>query len=139
MGTVVQTAAEIDRVMEGTDDVVGLLLDTGHATWGGDDPVRLAKTYRSRIRHVHCKDVREKVRTESEKKDLSFLDSVLAGVYTIPGDGAVDYVSTFKALKGYSGWVVVEAEQDPSIANPLVYATKGHQNMTRLLTEGGLV
>jgi sugar phosphate isomerase/epimerase len=139
MGTVVQTGAEIDRMMQGTGPAVGLLLDTGHATWGGDDPVRLARTYKSRIGHVHCKDVRLAVKAEADKKDWSFLDSVLAGVYTVPGDGAIDYVSVFKELKGYSGWVVVEAEQDPVKAPPAKYARLGYDNLKRFLKDGGLV
>ncbi|CAN5269396.1 myo-inosose-2 dehydratase [soil metagenome] len=139
MGTVVQTEAEIDRLMADTRDPMHLLLDTGHATWGGANPARLAKSYASRISHVHCKDVRPAVRAESEKKDWSFLDSVLAGVYTVPGDGMVDYVSVFKALPGYSRWVVVEAEQDPKKAPPPVYAKMGYENLTRFLKEGGLL
>jgi myo-inosose-2 dehydratase len=138
MGTVVQTAAEIDRLMAGTGEAVNLLLDTGHATWGGDDPVRLAKTYKKRISHVHCKDVRLAVKAESDKHDWSFLDSVLAGVYTVPGDGSIDYVSVFKELRGYSGWVVVEAEQDPEKAPPAKYAKLGCDNLKRFLKEAGL-
>ena len=138
MGTVVQTAAEIDRLMQGTGEAVNLLLDTGHATWGGDDPVRLAKTYKKRISHVHCKDVRLAVKAEADKHDWSFLDSVLAGVYTVPGDGSIDYVSVFKELRGYSGWVVVEAEQDPEKAPPAKYAKLGCDNLKRFLKEAGL-
>lgn len=139
MGTIVQAENEIDRMMETTTDALGLLLDTGHAIFGGADPVRLAKHYKSRIHHFHAKDVREEVMWQSRKEDWSFLDSVLKGVYTVPGDGLIDYVSVFKQLQGYNGWVVVEAEQDPKIANPLKYATLGHQNLTRFLKEGGLV
>ena len=138
MGTVVQTSAEIDRLMRETGEAVNLLLDTGHATWGGDDPVRLAKTYKKRISHVHCKDVRLAVKAESDKHDWSFLDSVLAGVYTVPGDGSIDYVSVFKELRGYSGWVVVEAEQDPEKALPAKYAKLGCDNLKRFLKEAGL-
>jgi inosose dehydratase len=138
MGTVVQTPAEIDRLMQGTGEAVNLLLDTGHAKWGGDDPVRLAKVYKKRISHVHCKDVRLAVKAEADKHDWSFLDSVLAGVYTVPGDGSIDYVSVFKELKGYSGWAVVEAEQDPEKAPPAKYAKMGCDNLKRFLKEGGL-
>ncbi|WP_181703776.1 myo-inosose-2 dehydratase [Chthonobacter albigriseus] len=138
MGTVIQTEAEIDRFMAGTGPAVKLLLDTGHATWGGADPVRLARLYRDRIGHIHCKDVREAVRAESEAGDWSFLDSVLAGVYTVPGDGRVDYVSVFKELPDYSGWVVIEAEQDPEKANPKQYVTLGYANLVRFLAEAGL-
>ena len=129
---------EIDRLMKETGEAVHLLLDTGHATWGGADPTALARKYRKRISHVHCKDVRPAVRKEADAKDWSFLDSVLAGVYTVPGDGMVDYVSVFKELAGYSGWVVVEAEQDPKKAEPAKYAKMGHDNLVRFLKSGGL-
>ncbi|MGE0241109.1 MAG: myo-inosose-2 dehydratase [Parvibaculaceae bacterium] len=138
MGTVIQTPEEIDRLMQETGEAVHLLLDTGHATWGGADPTALARNYRHRISHVHCKDVRPAVRKEADAKDWSFLDSVLAGVYTVPGDGMVDYVSVFKELPGYSGWVVVEAEQDPKKAEPAKYAKLGHDNLVRFLKQGGL-
>lgn len=137
MGTVVQTEADIDRFMNVTSDSVRLLLDTGHATWGGADPARLAHHYRGRIGHVHCKDVREGVMQRSNAEDWSFLDSVLAGVYTVPGDGMVDYVSVLNELKGYAGWVVVEAEQDPKKAEPAEYARMGYANLARYLREAG--
>jgi inosose dehydratase len=139
MGTVVQTPEEIDRLMKETGEAVHLLLDTGHATWGGADPAALARKYKKRISHVHCKDVRPAVRKEADAKDWSFLDSVLAGVYTVPGDGMVDYVSVFKELPFYSGWVVVEAEQDPKKAEPAKYAKMGHDNLVRFLKAGGLL
>jgi inosose dehydratase len=137
MGTVVQTAAEIDRLMQGTGKAVNLLLDTGHAKWGGDDPARLARVYRNRITHVHCKDVRLAIKAQSDAADWSFLDSVLAGVYTVPGDGSIDYVAVFKELKGYDGWIVVEAEQDPEKAPPAIYAKMGCDNVKRFLKEAG--
>lgn len=139
MGTIVQAENEIDRMMELTTDSLGLLLDTGHAVYAGADPVRLANHYKSRIHHVHAKDVREDVMWQSRREDWSFLDSVLAGVYTVPGDGMIDYVSVFRALKGYAGWVVVEAEQDPEKANPARYAKLGHDNLVKFLKEGGLL
>lgn len=138
MGTCVQTEADVDRFMEVTGDEVQLLLDTGHATWGGADPARLARHYKTRIGHIHCKDVREEVMWQSNRKDWSFLDSVLAGIYTVPGDGLVDFVRVLKELVGYSGWVVVEAEQDPKKAPPSHYAERGHANLTRYLSEAGL-
>jgi len=139
MGTVVQTGPEIDRVMENTGPAVGLLLDTGHATWGGSDPAQLARKYKSRIGHFHAKDVRQKVRAEAEKKDWSFLDAVIAGVYTVPGDGSVDYPAVCKELVGYSGWAVVEAEQDPKKAEPAKYAKMGYQNLSRFLRQSGMM
>jgi inosose dehydratase len=138
MGTIVQAENEIDRMMEMTGDALGLLLDTGHAVYGGADPVRLARHYRDRIHHFHAKDVREDVMWRSRREDWSFLDSVLAGVYTVPGDGMVDYAAVFRALPGYQGWVVVEAEQDPKKAIPAEYAKMGYNNLVRFLKEGGL-
>ncbi|WP_062118605.1 myo-inosose-2 dehydratase [Aureimonas sp. AU40] len=138
MGTVIQTGEEIDRMMAGTGPAFTLLLDTGHATWGGADPADLARRYKDRIVHVHVKDVRLDVARQAAQEDWSFLTSVLAGVYTVPGDGSVDYVSVFTALPDYSGWVVIEAEQDPDKAHPATYVKMGYDNLTRFLAESGL-
>jgi inosose dehydratase len=138
MGTIVQSPQDIDALMTATGSSVHLLLDTGHATWGGADPAALARRYRERISHVHTKDVRRAVQQQSVEEDWSFLDSVVAGVYTTPGDGSVDFVRVFRELPGYSGWVVIEAEQDPAKANPLNYAEFGFANLSRFLTEAGL-
>lgn len=137
MGTVVQSGADIAALMDNTGDAVHLLLDTGHATWGGTDPAALARTYRNRISHVHTKDVREAVMREAARGDWSFLESVLAGVYTVPGDGMVDFTAVFRELAGYSGWVVIEAEQDPAKANPKAYATKGYRHLVEVLSALG--
>lgn len=143
MGTVVESEADIDAFMAATGEAAHLLLDTGHATWGGADPAALARRYRARISHVHAKDVRENVMTKARARDWSFLDAVLGegrelGVYTVPGDGMVDYPAVFRELSGYSGWVVVEAEQDPEKANPLVYAKKGVAHLRAALAGAGL-
>ncbi len=138
MGTVVQSEADIDALMRHTGEAVHLLLDTGHATWGGADPAALARRYRARISHVHTKDVRKAVMEQSNAGDWSFLDSVLAGVYTVPGDGMVDFAAVFRELPGYAGWVVVEAEQDPKKAHPLTYAKKGHAHLVQVLKQTGL-
>lgn len=134
MGTVIQTEAEILRLMQATGPAVGLLLDTGHLTFADGDPARLARRLGARIAHVHCKDVRATVLREVLARDASFLDAVLEGVFTVPGDGAVDYAPVLSALAaaGYAGWLVVEAEQDPSRAHPLTYARMGHDNLARL-------
>jgi sugar phosphate isomerase/epimerase len=124
--------------MAGTGEAVKLLLDTGHATWAGADPVDLATRHADRIGHIHTKDVRAAVAAEAAEGDWSFLDSVLAGVYTVPGDGTVDYPSVFRALPDYAGWVVIEAEQDPEKANPKQYVTLGYANLVRFLDEAGL-
>jgi myo-inosose-2 dehydratase len=138
MGTIVESQADIDAFMKATGEAAHLLLDTGHATWGGADPAALARRYRGRIGHVHAKDVRREVMERSKAEDWSFLDAVIAGVYTVPGDGMVDFVSVFRELDGYSGWVVVEAEQDPAKAHPLTYAKLGYRNLERFLAEAGL-
>jgi len=138
MGTVVQTAEEVDRFMAGVGPAVKLLLDTGHITWAGGDAVRVAKTYADRIGHIHAKDVRPAVAARALAEDWSFLDSVLAGVYTVPGDGSIDFVGVFKALPRYSGWVVIEAEQDPKKAEPKRYVTLGYNNLKRFLKQAGL-
>lgn len=138
MGTVVQTGEEIDELMKRTGPAVRLLLDTGHATWGGANPKQLAHRHRRKIAHVHTKDVRKDVMQKATSNDLSFLDSVLAGVYTVPGDGMVDFVGVLKELNGYSGWIVVEAEQDPVKAPPDKYVKLGYDNLARFIRAAGL-
>jgi inosose dehydratase len=141
MGTVVETEEEVDRLMESTGEAVGLLLDTGHATFAGIDPLTLVRRYGSRINHVHCKDVRLDRLERAKAQDLSFMDAVVDGVFTVPGDGGVDFKAVLTALKEarYKGdWLVVEAEQDPAKAHPLTYAKKGYQTLSRLAEEIGL-
>ena len=138
MGTVIQTSQEIDQLMKMTGPSVHLLLDTGHATWGGANVKELARRHRRRIGHVHAKDVRKDVMAAAGAKDLSFLDSVVAGVYTVPGDGAIDFPSILKELKGYSGWIVVEAEQDPAKAPPGAYVKMGYDNLLGFIGAAGL-
>ncbi|MDA9520466.1 MocC [Bradyrhizobium sp. CCBAU 11434] len=143
IGTIVESADDIDAFMASTGEAAHLLLDTGHATWGGADPAALARKYRARISHVHAKDVRRAVMEQARREDWSFLDAVLGqgsalGVYTVPGDGMVDYPAVFRELKGYSGWIVVEAEQDPQKAHPLTYAKKGVAHLKQSLMAAGL-
>ncbi|MDR1956037.1 MAG: myo-inosose-2 dehydratase [Treponema sp.] len=127
MGTGVQTAGEIDRLMENTDPaLVGLLYDTGHLVFSGEDHLAVLGKWMGRIRHVHLKDMRPAVREQAVSGKWSFLKAVQSGVFTVPGDGCIDFRPVFEALTGagYSGWWVVEAEQDPAKANPLEYALK---------------
>jgi len=139
MGTVVQTEAEIDRLMASTDADVGLLLDTGHLVFAGGDPIAVARRHGSRVVHVHCKDVRAEVLTGVLRDDRSFLRAVLDGVFTVPGDGAIDFTAVLHALcvAGYEGWLVVEAEQDPAKAHPLTYARLGYANLKRAAESAG--
>ena len=139
MGTVVQSAEDIDRLMAATGPALKLLLDTGHARFAGADPVALAHRWRPRIAHVHCKDVRAEVMQQSRRDDSSFLDAVVAGVFTVPGDGMVDFPAVLRELPGYDGWLVIEAEQDPAKANPLRYARMGRENLARAAGEAGLI
>lgn len=135
MGTGVQTAAEIDRLMEMTDPaLVFLLFDTGHLKFSGEDPLAVLKKYAKRVKHVHLKDLRSAVYEEVKSKKMSFLDAVRAGVFTVPGDGVIDFKPVFDTLKetGYEGWMVVEAEQDPARANPFEYALKARKYIREL-------
>ncbi len=125
MGTGVQTEAEIDKLMEITDpDLVYLLFDTGHLSFSGEDVIGVLKKYVHRTKHVHLKSIRKDIIEEAKEKGYSFLDSVRAGSFTVPGDGDFDFTPVFDVLDeaGYEGWVVVEAEQDPAKANPYEYA-----------------
>ncbi len=130
MGTVVQTAAETDRLMAGTDPkYVSLLFDSGHFAYCGEDPLAQVTKHAKRIKHVHLKDIRPQVVTRVREEKLSFLEGVRQGAFTIPGDGCVEFDSIFKALavSGYEGYMVVEAEQDPAKANPLEYAIRARK------------
>lgn len=127
MGTGIQTSSEIDRLMASTDpDLVYLLFDTGHLAFAGADLMDILTRHGRRIKHVHLKDLRLDVFRKVVAEKLSFLDAVRAGVFTVPGDGSLDFVPVFKALaaQDYDGWMVVEAEQDPAKANPFEYALK---------------
>jgi len=139
MGTVVQTEAEVDRLMAHTSDDVGLLLDTGHLVFAGGDPVGVARRHGARIAHVHCKDVRSNVAAEVLRDDRSFLSAVLDGIFTVPGDGSIDFAAVLRELRpsGYAGWLVVEAEQDPVKAHPLTYARLGFDNLKRAAETAG--
>ena len=139
MGTAVQSEADIDALMEATGPSVHLLLDTGHATFAGADSAALARRYRDRISHFHAKDVRRDVMARAKTERLSFLDAVVAGVFTVPGDGSVDYPAVLRELSGYEGWAVVEAEQDPDKAHPVTYAKLGYANLRRFLRNASLL
>ena len=142
MGTVIETEAEVDRLMAHTGEAVGLLFDTGHLTFAGGDVAATARRHGGRINHVHCKDIRRPVLERVRKERWSFLDGVLEGVFTVPGDatGSIDFRAFAKVLAGigYAGWVVVEAEQDPRKANPLVYARMGHDELSAAFGDAGV-
>ena len=140
LGTVVETAADLDAFIANTGDSVGLTLDTGHAALGGIDPIDTIRRHPGRIAHVHCKDIRRDVFERERAAGASFLDGVLAGMYTVPGDGSIDYAEVMRALQdiGYSGWIVIEAEQDPALADPRTYADLGLNTLRREAAAAGL-
>ncbi|ALM51930.1 myo-inosose-2 dehydratase [Halomonas huangheensis] len=139
LGSVVESQADIERLMDSTRDSVGLLLDFGHLVGAGGDPLAIARRYAPRIQHVHCKDMRFSVRDELRNRDKSFLDGVLDGLFTVPGDGDIVFLPTLTQLResGYQGWLIVEAEQDPKVAHPLTYARLGHHNLRSLAEQAG--
>ena len=140
MGTVIETQEDTERLMEDTHDSVKLTLDTGHMLFAKGDSKKIFENYNSRIKHVHCKDIRKNVLEKSLKEDLSFREAFLEGAFTVPGDGCIDYKPLFDILKknNYSGWLVVEAEQDPQKANPLEYAIKGYKYLTETLKKSNI-
>ena len=130
MGTVVQTAEEVDRMMEMTDaDKFSLLFDSGHLAYCGQDYLAVLKKHADRVKHVHLKDIRPEVVAKVKSQKLSFLQGVREGAFTVPGDGCIDFAPIFEILEksGYQGWMIVEAEQDPAKANPLEYAIKARK------------
>jgi len=134
MGTVVESSQDVDRLLENSGKEVGLLLDTGHMTFAGGDPVAVARKYANRIVHVHCKDIRRYALAACRRRDVSFSEAVLCGIFTAPGDGLVDFKAVFDILSKakYSGWLVQEAEQDPRVAHPSTYAALGRAHLAEL-------
>lgn len=141
MGTIVETDAEIDRLMASTGEAFGLLFDAGHCAFSGGDPKSLLRRHVARVVHVHCKDIRPDVLKRARDEDMSFMGAVMEGIFTVPGDGAQDYATLLRMLAeaDYAGWLVVEAEQDPAKAHPLTYATMGYRNLKMLAEASGLL
>lgn len=141
LGTVVETAQDLERFFAATQSHVGLVLDTGHALYGGIDPIAVVRNHPERINHVHCKDVRTSRHAQFRTDGCSFLDGVIGGMFTTPGDGDYDYRPFIRALAeiSYSGWIVIEAEQDPAIANPREYGQLGLDTLRKLAQEENLI
>ncbi len=141
MGAYVESPQDIDRLMALTDPAkVFLLFDTGHAWYGGAvDPAALLSRHVKRVAHVHCKDVRPQVIATARNEGWSFLTGVLNGIFTVPGDGVIDYAAVLQVLfdADYQGWLVVEAEQDPAVAPSYAYAKKGYQTLKRIVDQLG--
>lgn len=140
MGTIIETDEEVGLMMKHTGEAVGLLYDTGHSIFSGGDPLALIKKHVKRVVHVHCKDSRKPMLEKARTEDMSFMGAVMEGIFTVPGDGFIDYPAILRVLaeNNYSGWLVVEAEQDPKKADPLTYATMGFKNLSRMAKEAGL-
>ncbi len=139
MGTIIQSEEDIDMFMNLTNDNTYLLYDTGHLMFAEANYERVLKNYISRINHVHCKDIRNEVFLDSIDNDLSFRDSFLNGVFTVPGDGCIDYGPLIKVLfdSNYKDWLIIEAEQDPKKADPLEYAKIGYNYLYKTIAKNG--
>ena len=140
MGTVIETQKDTERLMENTHDSVKLTLDTGHMLFAQGDSKKIINSFSKRLKHVHCKDIRENILEKSLKNNYSFRQAFLEGAFTVPGDGCIEYKPLFDILKknNYSGWLVVEAEQDPKKANPFEYAIKGYKYLTETLSKSNI-
>ncbi|AUH33031.1 myo-inosose-2 dehydratase [Paracoccus tegillarcae] len=142
MGTVVESADDIDRFMAAAGPNVHLLLDTGHCTFGGADPAQVAQKYMDRVGHIHCKNIRPAIMEQVRAEGLSFIEGVRRGAFTVPGDpeGCVDFepVLRIAAEHGYAGWLVIEAEQDSATRDPLHYQTMGHKALRQMARTAGL-
>ena len=135
MGTCIESEEDTRRLLENTDGSVKLTLDTGHMLFAKGDSLKIYKEFKERIIHIHCKDMRKNVLDNSLNHDYSFRQAFLEGAFTVPGDGCIDYKPFFELLKeqNYSGWLVVEAEQDPAKANPFEYAKIGYKYLIETL------
>lgn len=136
-GTVVEQPHEIDRLMEMTDpELVHLLFDTGHAYYGGNDPHELLNRHFHRVQYVHLKDIRLQVLQEAREQEYDFVSCIRRGVFTVPGDGNLDFYPIFKTLveRGYKGWAMIEGEQDPSVYDPFTLAKNALNYIQRIVT-----
>ncbi len=137
MAAAVETETELDLFMKHSS--VPLLFDAGHMAFAGGDVMRVIDNHHERISHVHTKDIRSAVVNGLDRTRESFLDAVIKGAFTVPGDGSLDFEAIVKALagKGYEGWFVVEAEQNPVANPPLEMARKGHVELLRVMAAAG--
>jgi len=142
IGTIIEAEWEIDRLMAETGPYTHLLLDTGHCYYGGGDPSRLARRHMGRVAHIHAKNVRPDILAQVREQGLSFLEGVRRGVFTVPGDaeGAVDFLPVLQlaAAHGYEGWLVIEAEQDAKVRDPVTYQSMGLRALRAFTRRAGL-
>lgn len=139
MATAIESERDIDLLMQHTGPAVGLLYDTGHLRFANGDLFRVLEKHGKRINHVHTKDIRANVVDGLDRERQSFLDAVLAGAFTVPGDGSIDFHIVINRLAeiGYEGWFVVEAEQDPAKAPPAEFAKIGYRVLSQALKNAG--
>jgi inosose dehydratase len=140
MGSIIEAPEDVDALMEGASPALRLCFDTGHMLFGGGDVMAMLTKWSERVHHVHFKDIRPDVVAEVRSKDRSFLDAVIAGAFTVPGDGCIDFQAVADHLKsvGYAGWIVVEAEQDPAKAPPYAYSKSGFEHIQQVCAQAGL-
>ncbi|WP_170559428.1 myo-inosose-2 dehydratase [Ruegeria atlantica] len=140
MGTIIETEDDVNWLMEGSGPEVNLCFDTGHLLFGGGDVMATLNRWGDRVHHVHFKDIRPAIVQDVKENDRSFLDAVVAGAFTVPGDGCIDFQAVANALKSmdYDGWIVVEAEQDPAKAPPYEYSKKGYEHILDVCGRAGL-
>ncbi|NJO38979.1 MAG: TIM barrel protein, partial [Rhizobiales bacterium] len=140
MGSIIEAEADVDALMDAAPQEVTLCFDTGHLLFGGGDVLATLKRWAERVHHVHYKDIRPDVVRDVRANDRSFLDAVIAGAFTVPGDGCIDFQAVTDALNamGYAGWIVVEAEQDPAKAPPFDYSKMGYEHIALVCAKAGL-
>lgn len=140
MGSIIEAEADVDALMEGSSKEVTLCFDTGHLLFGGGNVVATLNRWAERVHHVHFKDIRPDVVKDVRANDKSFLDAVIDGAFTVPGDGCIDFQAVTDALKAmdYAGWIVVEAEQDPAKAPPFEYSKIGYDHIVEVCAKAGL-
>jgi inosose dehydratase len=141
MGAIIESEDDVNWFMEGSSKELTLCFDTGHLFFGGGDVIATLNRWGDRIHHVHFKDIRPDVVADVRANNRSFLDAVIAGAFTVPGDGCIDFQAVAHALKAmdYHGWIVVEAEQDPAKANPFDYSKMGYDHILQVCAKAGLV
>ncbi|WP_209835324.1 myo-inosose-2 dehydratase [Ruegeria sp. HKCCE3926] len=140
MGTIIESEDEVNWLMEGSGPELSLCFDTGHLLFGGGDVMATLNRWGDRVHHVHFKDIRPEIVQDTRENNRSFLDAVIAGAFTVPGDGCIDFQAVANALKAmdYSGWIVVEAEQDPAKAPPYEYSKMGYDHIVEVCGKAGL-
>ncbi|WP_299901411.1 myo-inosose-2 dehydratase [uncultured Ruegeria sp.] len=140
MGTIIESEDEVNWLMEGSGPELKLCFDTGHLLFGGGDVMATLNRWGDRVHHVHFKDIRPEIVQDTRENNRSFLDAVIAGAFTVPGDGCIDFQAVANALKAmdYNGWIVVEAEQDPAKAPPCEYSKMGFDHIVEVCGNAGL-